>query len=401
MKLSQWWALPFVTWLLFLNPAVAMGLETEYTLEIEARGYTQDSPDPSRINSSYALSFEPEFKNGFSGNNTIVTFTPFGRWDSKDEERRHADIRELNVLHVSGSWETLVGVSKVFWGVTESSHLVDVINQTDYLEGFDGEDKLGQPMLRLSRAFDQNTVTVFALPGFRERAFLSTNNPLALPFPVNNEPTYESSDGDNHVDYSVRFSGYRDIVDYGLSWFHGTSRDPDFIPGDDGRLVPFYAQIDQLGLDLQVTSGAWLWKLETIRREFSNNNVISGDDFTAAVGGFEYSIYSMVDGLFDLGLLAEYHTDSRDDPATVTFQNDLFLGMRFGFNDAEGSEILAGTFIDQDDQTSSFRVEANRRIFTNARISLEAQSFSNVDPDNAIYSLSNSDFVLLSLDLYF
>ena len=32
-----------------------------------------------------------------------------------------------------------------FWPQTESAHLVDVINQTDFLEGLDREKKLGQP----------------------------------------------------------------------------------------------------------------------------------------------------------------------------------------------------------------------------------------------------------------
>ncbi|MGI9316444.1 MAG: hypothetical protein ACR2QW_03845, partial [bacterium] len=196
-----------------------------------------------------------------------------------------------------------------------------------------------------------------------------------------------------------RYSGYSGILDYGFSWFTGTSREPGFVPGEDGRLIPFYAQIDQLGLDLQITSDAWLWKLETIRREFDNGS--AGEDFTAAVGGLEYSFYGMAEGLFDLGLLAEYHYDSRNDVSTVPFQDDLFLGLRFGFTDAESSEILAGTVIDQEDQTTSFRIEANRRVFTDARISLEAQAFSNVDPDNVSFYLRNSDFLLLSLDLYF
>ena len=119
------------------------------------------------------------------------------------------------------------------------------------------------------------------------------------------------------------------------------------------------------------------------------------------VGGLEYSFYSIADGLFDLGLLAEQHYDSRDDRATVTFQNDLFIATRLGFNDAESSEVLAGAFIDMDDDSASFRVEANRRVFTDARISIEAQAFSNVDPGNVSYGLRNSDFILVSLELFF
>ncbi|MGB5708405.1 MAG: hypothetical protein WBM41_16435 [Arenicellales bacterium] len=398
--MSLWSGLPIMFLLLSGYPFLLFGFEDSYILELEARVYPIDSDDPARFNDDAAVSFEPEWRQTFNQGNTIATFTPFGRWSSRDSQRRHTDVRELNVLHVSDSWETLAGFSKVFWGVTESNHLVDIINQTDQLEGFDGEDKLGQQMIRISRSFDQSALTLFVLPGFRERQFLSQDNPLSLPFPIDNDsPLYDSPDEQDHIDFAARFSGYRGIIDYGFSWFSGTSRQPDFVPGGDGRLIPFYAQIDQLGLDLQITSEAWLWKLEAIRRDFEND--ASGEDFSAAVGGFEYSIYGLADGMFDLGLLAEYHYDSRDDRATVVFQNDLFAGLRFGFTDAESSEILAGVFVDQDDQSTSFRVEANRRIFTDARISLEANLFSNVDPGNAIFYLRDSDYLLLSLEFYF
>ena len=61
----------------------------------------------------------------------------------------HGDIRELAYVHASDDWELRLGIRKEFWGVTEFQHLVDVINQTDGVEDFDGEDKLGQQMVNL------------------------------------------------------------------------------------------------------------------------------------------------------------------------------------------------------------------------------------------------------------
>jgi hypothetical protein len=384
-----------------LSVQIGFSLDDSYTLEIEMRKFTSNPEFPSTYDSSYSFGFEPELKHSFGDGSLIFTVTPFGRWDSQDEARDHADFREFNFLYYSGEWEALFGFSKVFWGVAESSHLVDIVNQTDHLEGIDGEDKLGQPMIRLSRSFSQSTISTFILPGFREREFLSQSNPLSLPFSVKSDPLYESDNGDDQIDYALRYSGYSGIVDYGVSWFHGTSRDPEYQPGADGELIAFYSQIDQLGVDAQMTSDAWLWKLETIRRIFNDETVAGNEDFTAAVGGIEYSIYGMREGLFDLGILAEYHYDSRGDPSTVVFQNDLFTGLRFAFTDAESSEVLAGVFVDLDDQTSSFRLEGNRRVFTDFRLSVEAQAFSNVDEQNVSYHLRNSDFVLVSLEMFF
>jgi hypothetical protein len=192
-------------------PLSLIAVEDTYIFELEARGYLSDSEDPLRFDDNFAASFEPEFRQSFNSGNTIAKFTLFGRWDSRDPNRRHGDIRELNVLHASGSWETLTGISRVFWGVTESNHLVDIINQTNTLEGFDGEDKLGQAMIRLSRSFEQSTLTLFALPGFRKREFLSPDNPLALPVPIDNDsPLFDSSEGEDHVDYAIAVSSTTD-----------------------------------------------------------------------------------------------------------------------------------------------------------------------------------------------
>ena len=371
-------------------------MDSSYRFEVELREFVASGLDPELYNSDVSVALQPEYKWEFNEGDSLATFTPYGRWASRDQERRHYDLREANINHVTGNWELLAGVTRVFWGVTESSHLVDIINQTNFLESTDGEDKLGQPMVRIGRVFDRSTLELYVLPYFRKREFLAPNSPLGLPFIVNNDPIYQSSDEENHIDVSLRYSGYVGIVDYGLSWFNGTSRDPDFVPDAvPGVFRPFYPQIDQFGLDLQVTSDAWLWKLETIRRESDL------EDFTALVGGFEYTLFNMMDSLFDLGLLLEYHHDTRDDPATVLFQNDVFAGMRFGFTDTESSEILAGLIQDQDDQSMSFRVEANRRVFGDARINLEAQFFSNVDPGNITYSLRDSDFIQLSLEVFF
>ena len=284
--------------------------------------------------------------------------------------------------------------------MTESGHLVDIINQTDRLEGFDGEDKLGQTMVKASRLFDQSVLDLYVLPGFRERAFLPSDQPLALPFPIEDgKALYGARNGQQHVDLAARFSGYRGIIDYGLSWFNGTSRDPEFIAQSNGTFRPRYPLINQWGLDLQLTQGSWLWKLEAIHRTFETDALTS--DFSAGISGTEYTIYELADSLFDLGLLAEWHIDSRDDRATVPLQNDLFAGIRASFNDTLSSEFLAGVFSDLDDSSSSFRLEASRRVLGDARITLEAQSFIDVDPNNAISYLQDSDFIVLSLQLFF
>ncbi len=183
----------------------------------------------------------------------------------------------------------------MFWGVTESRHLVDVINQTDLVEDIDQEDKLGQPMINFNLQRDFGRFELYLLPWFRERTFPGPNGRFRAPLPVDDgRPNYESSAEQSHLDFAFRYSHYIGNVDIGAYVFEGTSREPRFSIAPEGdRLLPVYDQMTQVGVDLQYTRDAWLWKFEAIGRDTRS------DSFLAAVGGFEYTFYGVRDSAAD------------------------------------------------------------------------------------------------------
>ena len=124
---------------------------------------------------------------------------------------------------------------RVFWGVTESKHVVDIINQTDLTENIDGETKLGQPMVNFALVQSWGTIDVFALLGFRERRFFGPHSRPGLGIPVAIEnPIYESGAGRRHIDFAVRWSHSLGAWDFGVSHFKGTSWDPRFVQEERG-----------------------------------------------------------------------------------------------------------------------------------------------------------------------
>ncbi len=360
-----------------------------------------DEQDDTRFSPSIAV--EPEVVYEWSGGDDRITFVPFARLDAHDDNRSHVDLRELNWLHVADDWDSVIGVDKVFWGVTESRHLVDIINQDDAVEDVDGEDKLGQPMLNLNLFRDWGTLSGFVLPGFRERPFRSNDARLRGGLPVDDDnATYESNAEEYHVDFAVRWAHTFDDLDVGIAHFHGTSREPRLLPrvNDDGRvvLVPRYDQIDQTSLDAQLTKDAWLWKLEAISRSGQ------GDRFFATVAGFEYTIFGLLDSNADLGLLAEYLYDGRDEddaPAVLT-DDDFFLGARATLNDEQDTTFLIGGIVDRDTQSTSFSVEAERRIGQHWKAELEGRFFVNVDDEDLILNgIRDDDVITLRLTRFF
>ncbi len=390
-----------------LTPGAASAGEWDFSGSIagEIRAFPNspqfDEQDDTRLSPSIA--FEPEVVYEWNGGDDRITFVPFGRYDAHDDNRSHVDLRELNWLHVGDDWDSVIGVDKVFWGVTESRHLVDIINQDDSVEDVDGEDKLGQPMLNLNLFRDWGTLSGFILPGFRERPFRSNDARLRGSLPVDDDnATFESNAEEHHIDFALRWSHTFDDLDIGLAHFHGTSREPRLLPrvNPDGRvvLIPRYDQIDQTSLDAQLTKDAWLWKLEAITRSGQ------GDRFFATVAGFEYTLFGIFDSNADLGLLAEYLYDGRDEddaPAVIT-DDDIFLGARATLNDEQDTTFLIGGIIDREEQSTLFSVEAERRLGEFWKLELEGRLFLNIDDEDLILNgIRDDDVITLRLTRFF
>ena len=139
---------------------------------VDTRFFTQNSQFPGQKgNFEISLIINPEFRVESKNGNHKFSFIPFARIDSRDGARSHFDIREAYWLVSVGDFEILTGFNRVFWGVAESRHLVNIINQSDGVEDLDQEDYLGQPMINITTFQDFGTIDLFILPGFRERTF--------------------------------------------------------------------------------------------------------------------------------------------------------------------------------------------------------------------------------------
>ncbi|NOX42420.1 MAG: hypothetical protein GXP19_01615 [Gammaproteobacteria bacterium] len=359
---------------------------------LESRYFYDDASSPLQSDSNSSFAFQPEYRTEWDKGYQSLTFTPFARLDSQDAKRSHVDIRELLWIKAEKNWELRAGIGKVFWGVTESQHLVDIINQTDLVENSNGEDKLGQPMINVSLIRNWGIIDLFVLPGFRERTFPGAEGRLrSNPRVDTSQAVYESSREEKHIDLAARWSKTIGDWDVGLSHFYGTSREPAFSPGEDNAsnpvLIPHYELINQTGIDIQATLESWLWKLEAIHRSGQNPS------FNALTAGLEYSFYGIYETDTDLGIVAEYLYDNRDETAPTPFQNDILIALRFALNDIQSTDALIGTIIDLDNDTVLYTAEASRRLGESWKLNLEIRAFQSVP--------IKDDHILLDLAYYF
>ena len=366
----------------------------------EARGFLHDAQYPRQHEGNASFAIQPELYIEWDNGHQSLLAVPFARWDQGDPRRTHIDLREFSYIKSATNWEFRAGVRKLFWGVAESNHLVDIVNQFDVVENIDNEDKLGQPMINVALVQDWGTVDVFALIGFRERTFPGVKGRLRSEPRVDpSNTTYDSSAENSHIDWALRYAHAIGDFDVGLYHFWGTSRDPRFFPklttSNELVLAPHYDIIHQTGTDIQATKGNWLYKFEGLRRSGQ------GESYIAAVGGFEYTIVGIYDTVMDLGVLAEYHFDSRGKDALSPFNNDLFTGSRLAFNDAQDSAVLAGISADLDGRSKFLNVEASRRLANNWKIEAELRVFWDVDPSDPFFAIRRDDYVQVELAKFF
>ena len=377
-----------------------------------------ESPALAGQNSSVAspsVYVQPEFRYHWNDDSDRLTAIPFARYDSLDNNRSHWDVREFNWLHKGDGWNLQTGVSKVFWGVTESRHLVDIVNQSDYVENINSEEKLGQPMVNLNLPTSGwGNFNLMYLPYFRERTFQANNGRLRFILPVDTRhPDFNGRDN-WHPDFAVRWSKTLADWDVGIAHFRGLSREPRLVPFfPDGTsfsarelptsLIPTYDLINQTSLDVQGALGNWLLKLEAMTRggPFSR--------FAAVVAGFEYTHYGIFESSADLGLLMEYQYDGREkfsltkatNTLPTSFDNDVFFGSRLSLNDESNTQMLAGVIVDLNTQATLVSVEASRRLGDQWKLELESRLFKNVPATDILGGLSKDDYVQLRLIRFF
>ena len=392
------------------------GIDTDFAgrLNLETRWFPESGAHSGQESYAAGLVAAPELHLAGPGGGSL-TLAPFLRYDSADRRRTHADLRQAFVLLFGaigdGEWELRLGMDQVFWGVTESQHLVDIVNQIDQVEHPDGKAKLGQPMVHGTWSGGWGIVELLALPYHRKRTFPGLSGRLRLPLVIDDRKVeYESGDEERNLDLAARYSHSMASLDLGLSAFHGTSREPSLqlVLDPDGApsLGQHYAQIRQYGLDAQLTAGPWLLKLEAIRRNGAPNLSGREEDYVASVLGAEYSFYSAFGTASDLSLLCEWNYDGRGRRATPsrspnTLENDFFLAARLALNDVQGTQVTASFLGDAGRATRTLALDLDRRISDRLSVNLESVHLLSIDKADLHYETRRDGFIDLSLRINF
>ena len=341
---------------------------------------------------------------------------------AKEEHNSRTYLR-LDELYAQYDFENdliMLGKNVRFWGALEVRNITDGFNP-DELRGDPFEtDKLGVWNASYSHYTDNGEFSVIvklyeqaremsALP-YVYYYFPATVN--GLPYEYKNSLTTEdaktrpsvylkysaSTDTEYPIDYAVIYENGYDSQRY-----YTANVAPDFshiTTNENAYLVNKLSTYDTLVV------GSTLFKLEAVYGDVVDNNQIS--DYYHVGFGLEHTLTQIYQEA-DLGLIAEYYnygtleSGKRGDLELFElFQNDLFLGARYTFNEGNDASIIAGTILDTEYDEQVYYIEYESRIGDIIKVNFDYRYVSPSPSDlTAFHLMGKHERISLKLGYYF
>ena len=373
-----------------------------FALEYKSYGYIQ--PEFSYFIDGKGKYNQSEDKSSVFGQGTFITYLhedsskitirAIGRYDDKDNNRTYFDLQKFKYEYFLDDATLSIGNDIIFWGVNESFHVVDIINQSNLAENLAGTKKLGQPMLALSLYDEIGDVSIYVMPYFRERIFPGNNGRPRYAAEIEKDTvSYESSKEEKKVDIAIRFSKVVDDFDIGISHFRGNARDPELTVNQSTlKLDQYYPILSQTSIDIQATKESWLYKLEALTGKVESENHIK------IAGGVEYTFYGVNDSPQDLGIVAEYLFDDR---SSNPFNNETALAIRWNKNDIYATTLLAGAYLDLRGDSNRFFCEYEKRLSDDLKLFLDASLNGHINSKDFTYAFSEDSSLTIKIAKYF
>lgn len=377
----------------------ALGQTVRGAVGVELRAYPdaplQSGQDDDRVQPSATLSV-----NG-SGDIGPLRYDVelFGRAAPRNSRQFVGDVREATIGASGGKLEWKAGMLAESWGVLEAWNPVDIINQRDLSEDFQGKVKFGQLGALATTQAGPLSVTGYVTTMARARRFAQNEDRLQiLPAPVLRS-TFE--DGRWTPGGGVRVAGSVAGIDVNVGHYVGPDREPELSPViEAGRFIGLaarYNRIGQTSLDAQYVTGDAVLKLELIHRSGD-----SGGSFWGGGAGLENSFGHPFGLGGELTLYAEFYADGRSDRAPVTpFERDVFVGARYDFKNTSDTVVELRATRDLRWESTLLELRGTRRIAHNLVLQMNLLAPLNAERDRALTALRRDTYIRVGLSRYF
>lgn len=318
----------------------------------------------------------------------------------------------------------LIGKNILFWGALEVRNIVNVFNPDELRSDPFYTDKLGVfninythytesgELSAIVKLYEQNRkMPAFPYVYYYFPAYVNIAPNVSLPLVYNDKlitkasryrPSIylkysDSTDTKYALDYAFIFENGYDSQRYYTKTLQANNI---ITTQENAYLVNKFMTYDTLVV------GATLYKLEATYANILDDNLIS--DYIHIGLGAEHTL-SQVYKEADLGLLVEYYryitlqSGKKDDLALFElFQNDLFLGLRYSFNQGNDASIVGGGIFDMDYNEQVYYMEYQTRLMDTFKLNLDYRYIAPSKNYNTAFKLMGAhERISLKLGYYF
>lgn len=321
---------------------------------------------------------------------TRLRLHPWLAIDPLQSSRNRYEPLDAYVEYTSATWALLLGQMVENWAVADTFNPADVLNRRDLERDFYDPSKLGELVARLrfffseAGALRQPTLSLYLLPLHRE-----------TPLPGNDDRFRLDVTGDNRGDleddakvpsftaaYGARLSATLGSADVFLFYFGGPGRLPALEVSPRGALTAVYYRADIVGAGVQWALGRWLLKLETAYTSTRNPGLPSRLARVVPDSYFQYVVgvdrtFTDVLGKNELTLTLEYAGEDQTGTNSISglrpYKSDVFLGLRWQFNDPRRTQIVASVAADVLVDEQLYLVELKTALYRDLKLVLRGQ----------------------------
>ncbi len=307
--------------------------------------------------------------------------------ESDKTERTFARVNEFYAKYDFKEDALKAGKSIEFWGALELRNITDGFNPTDFRNNIFAKDKFGVYNVAYTHYFENSELSLVAKLQ-EEQQFMAVKPYVYYFFPsfVSYNGTLKTEESKNRPSIYLKYSGSTDTqfpIDYAFIYENGYDSQRYFTPDSlsnlqQGKPTKFQENayiVNKFMTFNTMVVGSTLIKLEALYAKVDNNPVVG--DYSHIGVGVEHSVENIYES-HTLGLIAEYYrydtydsNKANDRALFETMQNDLFLGARYTFNNADDSSFVGGGVFDLEYDEQTYYVKFESRVAETFKLSCD------------------------------
>ncbi|PHS59243.1 MAG: hypothetical protein COB17_01600 [Sulfurimonas sp.] len=339
-------------------------------------------------------------------------------------EKNHNDrtFFRLDELYMKYDFENdsfKIGKEIKYWGALELKNIVDNFNPVEFrADIFSKTDKLGVWNISYSHYTDNGEISLILKLGEQKQRMASSPYVYyAFPSNIFYKDKLNTQNSRYRPSLYLKYSASTDTkyaLDFAFIYENGYDSQRYFTASKPSNLSlssPItYVQnaylVNKFMTYSTLVVDATLIKLEALYANVNEDKNIG--DYIHIALGFEHTIENFYNKAA-LGIIAEYYryenlesNKYNDLQLSKVFQNDLFLGLRYSFNNAEDATILGGLVLDTQYDEQTYYMKYESRVGDSFKIYLDYYLVrASKDYATAYSFLGNHQRIGLNIAYYF